>query len=87
MTKAGSASSTPHEDGDFYNAGMDYYPSNLTDAGYEATMDENSLVMCSLLVEEDGNLYFSGWNGKTNVFYKLTFQEETKPTRRLPLPT
>ena len=67
-----------YEDGDFYNAGMDYYPSNLTDAGYEATMDENSLVMCSLLVEEDGNLYFSGWNGKTNVFYKLTFQEETQ---------
>ena len=34
-----------YEDGDFYNAGMDYYPSNLTDAGYEATMDARP--MCS----------------------------------------
>ncbi len=67
-----------YEDGDFYNAGMDYYPSNLMEAGYEATMDENNLVLCSLLVGEDGNLYFSGWNGRTNVFYKLTFREDTQ---------
>ena len=67
-----------YADGDFYNAGMDYYPSNLKEAGFEATMDENNLVLCSLLVGQDGNLYFSGWNGRTNVFYKLTFQEDTQ---------
>ena len=67
-----------YADGDFYNAGMEYYPSNLKEAGFEPTMDENSLVLCSLVAGQDGNLYFSGWNGRTNVFYQLTFREDTE---------
>ena len=68
-----------YADGDFYNATEPVcYTSNLEAAGYTFTrLDETMLPLCSMVVGEDGNLYFSGYNGRTNVFYQLVLDEET----------
>ena len=65
-----------YADGDFYNAGLEYYPSNLRERGYTTNWDDNNMPLCSMVMGQDGKLYFSGFNGTTNVFYQLTFNEE-----------
>ncbi len=69
-----------YADGDFYNSTEPVaYPSSLEQAGYTFTrMSETMLPLCSLVVGEDGHLYFSGYNGKTNVIYQLKFNEATQ---------
>ncbi len=69
-----------YADGDFYNATEPVcYTSNLEEIGYTLTrLEESMLPLCSLVVGEDGNLYFAGYNGKTSVFYQLVLNEETQ---------
>lgn len=67
-----------YADGDSYNAGLEFYPTNLMDVGYKIVHGDNDECPASLVVGQDGNLYFSGWNGKTSVFYKMTLNEEAK---------
>ncbi len=65
-----------YADGDFYNAGMDHIPTNLLETGYSPVWGDNDESPSSLIVGQDGNLYFSGWNGRTSIFYKMTLNEE-----------
>ena len=69
-----------YEDGDFYNATEPVcYTSNLEDVGYTFTrMEESMLPLCSMVVGDDGNLYFAGYNGTTSVFYQLVLDEQTQ---------
>ncbi len=78
-----------YADGDFYNSTEpECYPSNLLDVGYELTrLDETMLPLCSMVVGEDGNLYFSGYNGITSVFYQLVLNEETQAYEAAPFGT
>ena len=75
-----------YADGDFYNATEPVcYTSNLEEMGYTLTrLEETMLPLCSMVVGEDGNLYFSGYNGKTNVFYQLVLNEETQTCEAVP---
>ena len=61
-----------------YNAGAEYYPSDLSAQGYAVTYDNNDNPLSSLVVGQDGNLYFSGFNGATSELYQLTFNADTK---------
>ena len=65
-------------DGEFYNSTEPVcYSTNLFEVGFAPTrLDETLLVLCSMVVGEDGNLYLSGFNGKTSVFYSLTVNED-----------
>lgn len=69
-----------YADGDFYNATEPVcYPSTLGEAGYAFTrLEETMLPLCSMVMGADGNLYFSGYNGTTNVFYQLSYNEATE---------
>ena len=58
-----------------YSCGINFVPTNLTEAGYEMVYDEDDNPLSSLCVGEDGNLYFSAYNGDTNVLYRLSYDE------------
>ena len=60
-----------------YNAGAAYYPSDLTEMGYQVSYDDNDNPLSSLVVGSDGNLYFAGFNGGGSELYQLVFREET----------
>lgn len=59
-----------------YNAGAEYYPSDLLAQGYEVTY-YNDNPLSSLVVGNDGNLYFAGYNGNSSELYQLTFDAES----------
>ena len=67
-------------DGEFYNSTEPVcYTSNLEEIGYELVrLEETVLPLSSMVVGEDGSLYFSAYADTTNVFYKLTLDEETE---------
>ena len=67
-------------DGEFYNSTDPVcYTSNLQEAGYIFNRLEGTMLpLCSMVVGEDGNLYFSGYSGTSSVFYQLVLNEETK---------
>lgn len=67
-----------YADGDFYNAGLEFVPTNLLETGYTTVFGDKDESPSSLVVGQDGNLYFSGWDGRTSVFYKMTLNEEGK---------
>ena len=73
-------------DGEFYNSTEPVcYASNLKEVGYSLTyLEETSLPLCSMVMGEDGNLYFSGYNGRTSVFYQLVLNEETLTCQATP---
>ena len=56
-----------------YSCGINFVPTNLTEAGYEMVYDGDDNPLSSLCVGEDGNLYFSAYNGDTNVLYRLSY--------------
>ena len=60
-----------------YSAGISFIPTDLVDIGYEKTYDDSENTLSSLIVGEDGNLYFSAFNGETNVLYRLAFDAES----------
>lgn len=64
--------------GDSYSCGISFIPSNLLDAGYEIAYDQDENPLSSLTVGADGNLYFSGFNGETNVIYRLSFDADAE---------
>ena len=66
-------------DGEFYNSTEPVcYASNLEEAGYTLTyLEGTSLPLSSLVMGSDGNLYFSGYNGVTSVFYQLILDDDT----------
>ena len=73
------AKDDPDYDAEYpYNAGAEYYPSSLTEAGYEVAYDTNDNPLSSLVVGQDGNLYFAGFNGGSSELYQLIFNPETK---------
>ncbi|MDD6200960.1 MAG: S8 family serine peptidase, partial [Firmicutes bacterium] len=60
-----------------YSTGISFIPTNLVDIGYEKAYDDSENTLSSLIVGEDGNLYFSAFNGETNVLYRLAFDAES----------
>ncbi len=58
---------------DTFSAGISLFQTDLLDAGYAMTYDDNWNPLSSLIVGNDGNFYFSGWNGDTNVLYRLVY--------------
>ena len=73
-------------DGDFYNSTEPVcYSSNLQELGWSAVrLDETVLTLSSMVVGEDGNLYFSAYTGITSEFYQLTLDHETMTCEALP---
>ena len=59
-----------------YNAGAEYFESDLIDEGYTLTY-YNDAPLSSLVVGDDGNLYFSGYNGSSSELYQLRLDAET----------
>ena len=66
-------------DGEFYNSTEPVcYSSNLKALGWSATrLDETVLTLSSMVMGDDGKLYFSAYNGHSSDFYCLTLNEET----------
>lgn len=56
-----------------YSCGINFIPTNLTEAGYVKAYDDSDNTLSSLCVGADGNLYFSAFNGDTNVLYRLSY--------------
>lgn len=56
-----------------YSCNISFIPSNLTEAGYVKAYDDSENTLSSLCVGADGNLYFSAFNGDTNVLYRLSY--------------
>ena len=73
-------------DGEFYNSTEPVcYRSNLKDLGWSAVrMDETLLTLSSMVMGEDGNLYFSAYTGVTSEFYQLTLDHEAMTCQALP---
>ena len=70
--------SSPDYDPEYpYNAGLEYYPSDLLAEGYQVAYSKDH-PMCSMVVGDDGNLYFAGFNGTSTDLYQLMFNPETK---------
>ena len=64
-------------DGEFYNSTEPVcYSSNLEEIFEPTRLDETVLSLCTMVMGEDGNLYFSGYTGLTSVFIQLTLDEE-----------
>ncbi len=61
-----------------YSCGISFIPTDLVDAGYEMTYDSDENTLSSLAVGEGGCLYFSGFNGDTNVIYRLKYNAAAK---------
>ena len=78
-----------YADGDFYNSTEPVcYASNLQELGYELVrLEETMLPLSSMVVGEDGNLYFSAYTGTTNVFYQLKLDDETMTCEAVPFGT
>ena len=67
-------------DGEFYNSTEPVcYMSNLEEIGYELfRLEETMLPLSSMVMGDDGKLYFSAYAETTSVFYQLTLDEETE---------
>ncbi len=65
-------------DGEFYNSTEPvFYQSNMEAMGWTPTrLDESVLTLSSMVMGDDGNLYFSSYTGSTSDFYRLTLDEE-----------
>ncbi len=59
-----------------YNAGAEYYSSDLLEQGYEITYYDDNPIS-SLVVGSDGNLYFAGYSGASSKLYQLTFDQQS----------
>jgi hypothetical protein len=66
-------------DGQFYNSTEPvFYASNLQEQGWSAVrLSESVLTLSSLVMGQDGNLYFSAFTGTSSDFYQLTMDDET----------
>ncbi len=66
-----------YPDNDGYSCKYAIYSTSLFEAGYLYVLDENQNPLSSLVMGQDGNLYFSGYNGEKSVIFRLTFNTET----------
>ena len=65
-------------DGEFYNSTEPVlYQSNLSAQDWTPTrLDESMLTLNSMVMGDDGNLYFSNYTGATSDFYQITLDDE-----------
>ncbi len=59
-----------------YSAAFGLIPTDLADAGYTLTYDQDYNPLSSLVMGNDGNLYFSAFDGETNVIYRLAYSAD-----------